>query len=571
MVAYVYQQWRDICGHGHGGQVTTIPNTTYDYIIVGAGSAGSVVAARLSEDPEVTVLLLEAGGEETGSPFLHIPAGAFMPASTSRYWDYKHTKQTGFGKGRNNGMDIPAVGRVLGGSSTVNYMQYARGCQHDYDSWRDNGCEGWGYEHVLPYFLKSEDFQSDRESKVHSKGGFLAVTENGGRPAAETFLKAGRELGYKTGDHNEHDIIFSNFYSTTRNGIRSDPARELLRPAMRRTNLHVAVNSLVTKVIFDERKAIGVDLVRDNRKNRVYVNKEVIVSAGALGSPQLLLLSGIGPKDDLKKLNIPVVADLQVGKNLQYHLILPIWTDTNVSYTESIDTSKFSLDFLRYLLLRNGPMASLFFEAVAFIRTTNRMDGAPDIQINLNPTKMDSKMVLGTADSAAISEGQGLTFLIFLLHPESYGSVKLRTRDPFDLPIIDPRLLSNKEDTRVLVEGVRFVEKLMNTSAFRRLNASVNINKIPACELEVFDSDAYWACFVSYAAFLSAHPTGTCKMGASSSPSTVVDPELRVKGVLGLRIADTSVMPSAVSGNTNAPAIMIGERAADFIKRAYQV
>ena len=551
-------------------------NSTYDYIVVGAGSAGAVLAARLSEDEDTTVLVVEAGGEDTNI-LLGIPLWYPFLQNTSTDWVYYTEPQTNssFSSPVGDNRHFWPRGKVLGGTSMLNAMAYVRGNKADYDEWAENGCDGWSYDDVLPYFLKSEDILIDSlsNSKYHNKGGPLAVSYSHVSNVPEIFVKAGKELGYEEVDYNgEQQEGFSKQQSTIRNGVRSSTSREFLRPAMKRKNIHVVVNTQATKVLFDDKRATGIEFIRDGVKGSIKTNKEVIISAGSVNSPQILMLSGIGPKDHLESFNIPVISDLPVGQNLQDHLLLAIGSEINT--TDSINNHPISMlpELLKYALSGKGSFASPGLEGTAFINTdkSETRNHYPDIQIHMYSALFERKYLLQNQD---LIKGlfpdnivNGVTFLPIILHPKSRGSVALKSTNPLEYPAIDPKYLTNREDVNTLIRAVRIVERLIQTYAFSSIGTDFTYTKMAACSEHEFRSDAYWECFIRYNALTVYHPTSTCKMGSVDDPSIVVDPELKVKGVKGLRVVDASVMPNIVSGNTNAPAIMIAEKAADLIR-----
>ena len=352
-------------------------NSTYDYIVVGAGSAGAVLAARLSEDEGKSVLVIEAGNEDTNI-LPHVPFMGALYQNTSLDWSYYTEPQThsSFASLYGQNRSFWPRGKVLGGSSILNAMAYVRGNKADYDEWAENGCFGWGYDDVLPYFLKSEDIliPGISNTKFHHKGGPLAVSYANQTRIPHIFAEAGKELGYKEVDYNgEEQEGFSTLQSTIRGGVRSSTSREFLHPAMKRTNLHVAVNTHATKVLIDDNKrAVGVEFIRVGTIGTVKAKKEVILSAGSINSPQILMLSGIGPRKHLESLNIPVVSDLPVGQNLQDHLML--WIGSEINTTDSISMHPLSIltELVKYFLIGQGAVSSSSLEGTAFINTDKR-------------------------------------------------------------------------------------------------------------------------------------------------------------------------------------------------------
>ena len=558
--------------------VVTKINVTYDYVIVGGGSAGSVLAARLSEDENKTVLLLEAGGEETGNLVFGIPFLYGLLQGSDVDWSYYTEPQThsSFASQVGDNRQFWPRGKVLGGSGMLNSMQYVRGNKADYDEWAKNGCTGWSYEDVLPYFLKSEDILIDSlaSSNYHHKGGPIGVSKGSTSSLSQLFLDAGKELGYKEVDYNaEQQEGFSIPQTSIRKGVRSGTVRDFLRPVMVRHNLHVVVNAFATQIFFTNNRAVGVEFVRNkDHKETVFARSEVIISAGAINTPHLLMLSGIGPKEHLEQLDIQVINDLPVGKNLQDHLLTFLPSTLNSSDCVSLNPLHVSLDVLKYIFLGQGMFAYPAVETTAFIRTDTSTNKPlyPDIQLHalgLLPARKDIKMDQELIKDMFPDEyACGVITVPILLHPKSRGMISLKSRNPFDYPAIDPKYLTQTADIDTIIRGIRLVEKLMETDTFKSIGVNFNLTKMSACSKHVFRSDDYWECFIRYNALTVYHPTSTCKMGHPDDESTVVDAELKVKGVLGLRVVDASVMPNIISGNINAPTIMIAEKAADMIR-----
>ncbi|KAK7504982.1 hypothetical protein BaRGS_00004010 [Batillaria attramentaria] len=519
-------------------------NTTYDYIIVGAGSAGCVLANRLSEDSHVTVLLLEAGPDDRPNPNVPIPGLSKALLRSEVDWEYYTEPQKNAMSGIKANRSYWPRGRILGGTSNLNSMLYIRGSRHDFDLWAELGAEGWSYKDVLPYFIKSEDNQNEElvKSGYHGKGGPLKVAQHNTVGITELLLKAGQEAGHKLTDPNGVYLT----QATAADGLRYSTSRAFLYPVLHRQNLHVAVNAQVTKVVFKDKRAVGVNFVRNGRKEFVQARREVILSAGAIGSPHILLLSGVGPKSHLEKMKIPVVTDLPVGENLHDH---PYY-DFEVGIQQPLGVTPPELNslwtWLQYKLFKTDD--------------TLRGKEWPDIQLMLQGKQWTTKYLRNfgyTEDTIEQARGRdrfeyGFPCLASLSRPESRGTVRLRSADPFEYPAIDPHYLEAPRDLTVLVKGA---EPADTPSKF--------------CSQFPYHTDDYWACVIRRNVQTVYHPVGTCKMGAATDTTAVVDPQLRIRGLSGVRVADASIMPTITSGNTNAPTIMIAEKAADLIKASY--
>ena len=537
-------------------------NETYDYIVVGAGSAGAVVASRLAENTNLSVLLIEAGGEDDAQS-IYVPALFFLSAYTDLNWKYPLEKPKYAHTRRVPGSEQTlSAGRVLGGGSSINYLQYTRGSRHDFDGWAEMGCTGWSYKDVLPYFLKSEDAQFPHDQRYHSDEGFLGVTESYNDEFYQLLQEVGKELGWDEVEHNGvTEYGLSKFYSTTKNGIRSTPSIHLLRETMKRNNLHVAVRTLATKILFQNHKATAIQILRDGKYSTINVKHEIILSAGAFESPKLLMLSGVGDAKELEKMNIPLVMDLPVGSNLNYHYLVPLWISTN--HSDFMPTVPTMMDKLRYVLFKTGLLSQTASANILFARKDQKKVGIPDVQIDFVPSKLLAE-VHGVFNHSNIKAGSGFSVGFFVSHPKSIGFLKLRSISHKDFPIIELNYFDDDRDMELCIFFIRFIQSVLRTNAMAKINASTELSRIQPCEHETFDSDNYWDCFVRHT-LDSYHFSGTCKMGDVSDPSTVVDPRLRVKGLKGLRVIDASVMPFVTSGNTNAPVIMIGEKGADMI------
>lgn len=477
-------------------------------------------------------------------------------------------------------------GKVLGGSSVLNAMVYVRGNKRDYDAWESQGNPGWGYENVLKYFKKSEDNRNPYLSngKYHEAGGYLTVQEPPWRtPLALAFIKAGTEMGYEHRDINgEKQTGFMLTQATMRRGTRCSTSKAFLRPVRLRKNLDVVMHSQVTKLLIDKFKRVyGIEFLRKGKQHTVYVKKEVILSAGAINSPQLLMISGIGPKEHLLEHNITLIADLPVGDNLQDHVGLGGLTFTvtePVSFTKKrFQTASVAME---YIMNERGPMTMQGVESVAFVNTKYAEESGewPDIQYHFAPSSINSdggeqiRKILNLRDGVyntvykPLQYSETWTILPLLLRPKSSGWVRLRSKNPMHKPIIEPNYFAHREDINTLIEGIRIAINISAQPAMQRFGSQPHKIPFPACRHLKFMSDEYWECSLRQFTFTIYHPTSTCKMGPSWDEGAVVDPRLRVYGVTGLRVVDASIMPTIVSGNPNAPVIMIGEKAADMVK-----
>jgi len=527
--------------------MATGSNPTYEYIVVGAGSAGCVMAARLSENPHFRVLLLEAGGADDRRE-VRIPAAFSKLFKSSVDWDYSTEEEPHLHQRR---LYWPR-GKMLGGSSSMNAMIYVRGNRADYDHWKSLGNEGWGFDDVLPYFKKSEH-QERGASEFHGAGGAVNVADlRFVNPLTRAFLAAADEVGIpKNPDFNGPAQEGAGLNQVTqKNGRRHSAADAYLRPALGRRNLTVVTHAHATRVLIEKHRAAGVAYVRHGKEIQARADREVILSGGAINSPQLLLLSGIGPAEELSRVGIPAIHDLPgVGQNLQDHVMVSV--GYLCTQPVSLASAQSIPNFLRYLVFKDGPLVSNVAEAGIFLRTFSASD-RPDLQLLFGPAYY---VAHGLRPRKEHAFGIGP----ILIAPESRGSVTLRSADPLAAPAIRANYLSTDHDMRVMLEGVRLARKLAHTKAFEPFRGTA-LHPRPGV---IQDHDIIE--FIREEAETLYHPAGTCKMGADTL--AVVDARLRVRGIERLRVVDASVMPRIIAGNTNAPTIMIAEKAADMVRR----
>lgn len=520
----------------------------YDYIIVGGGPAGCVLANRLSEDASVKVLLLEAGGSDW-NPLFHMPAGFAKMTKGVASWGWETVPQ----KHMKNRVLRYTQAKVIGGGSSINAQIYTRGNAADYDLWaNEDGCTGWDYRSVLPYFKRAEDNQRFNDD-YHSYGGPLGVSmPSAPLPICDAYIRAGQELGIPYNpDFNGREQAGVGFYQLTqRNRRRSSASLAYLAPIKGRRNLTVRINAPVRNIVLEKTRATGVALMSGEVLRAA---REVIVSSGAIGSPKLLLQSGIGPADHLKQVGIAVKHDLPgVGENMQDHLDLFVISECTGDHTyDGVAKLHRTLGAgLQYMLLRSGPVASSLFETGGFWYA-DRQARSPDIQFHLG---------LGSGIEAGVEKlkNAGVTLNSAYLHPRSRGTVRLASSDPTAAPLIDPNYWSDPHDLKMSLEGLKIAREIMQQDA---LKPYVMAERLPGPKA-VTDDDLFdYACAN---AKTDHHPVGTCKMGTDAS--AVVDLELKVRGLEGLRVCDSSIMPRVPSCNTNAPTIMVGEKGADIIR-----
>ncbi len=523
-----------------------------DFVIVGAGSAGCVMAARLSEDTGSNVVLLEAGGEDTNM-WIHIPLGFGKTFADKRVnWCFETEPDPGAG-GRS--IFWPR-GKVLGGSSSINGMVYIRGQHEDFDHWRQLGNTGWSSTDVLPYFKRSEH-QTRGEDEWHGTDGPLAVSDvRDGHPICEAFIRACNEAGYQRNDDfngKEQDGV-GYHQTTTRNGKRCSTAVGYLHPVRNRPNLRVMTGAHTQKVIFEGKRAVGVAYHQGGQDKIIRARKEVILCGGAIGSPHVLMLSGVGPAAQLAQFGIPVVHDLAgVGQSMQDHYSAAIKLKCKFPITVNdvmMNPLKMLWSGLEYFVMKKGPLTVNTAEVALFARTRQEL-ATPDVKFSIATFSADRPQ-------DGLHKWSGFSLLVYQLRPESRGEITLKSANPFDAPAMRPNYLATETDRRTIVDGLKLGRALIASS---HMQAYTESEYVPGAAVQ---TDAQLLEYARNNGGTVFHPTSTCKMGIDAM--AVVDPELKVRGVEGLRVVDASVMPAVISGNTNAGTIMIAEKASDMIR-----
>lgn len=581
-------------------------------MIVGSGPGGCVLANRLSENPNWNVLLIEAGKVET--PAQEVPVLAAYMQRTAYNWGYSTEPQAGSCLGSLTniisqefrsiifnfilGMESQRCGyprgKALGGSSVINYMIYNRGNKNDYDRWAAAGNVGWSWNEVLPYFLRSErsTLGDLRNSAAHNKNGWLNVEYNQHRTVlAEAFVKAHKYFGMNEVDYNSGQQLGASFLqANTFRGKRHSAFKAFIEPILNRPNLHIMVNTRVTKILIDPKTktASGVEFLRNRKRFHVIARNEVILSAGTVQSPQLLMLSGVGMKRDLSRLGIPVIRELPVGKILNDHIshLGPTFVVNTTGQSLNTERALQPSAILEYVRGRGIMTVPGGVEALSFIKTrvnNNRGASVPDVELIFIPGGFHSDEGAGIARGMRVRKSiynpvykeledtriDTFSIMPMIFHPKSVGYMELKSANPFQWPRFYPNFFKHPDDVETLLEGIKFSLRLAQTPPFKALGTRLHSVPLSNCAHLHFGSDNYWRCSIRTLASTLHHQISTCKMGPASDPTAVVSPELKVHGINNLRVVDTSIIPETPTAHTNAASFMIGEKAADMIKRQW--
>ncbi|XP_062554443.1 glucose dehydrogenase [FAD, quinone]-like [Armigeres subalbatus] len=568
---------------GKEDRIKNFPNE-YDFIIVGAGNAGAVLASRLSEISQWKILLVEAGGKD--NLLSDIPLFAAYLQSTALNWNFFSEKQEGTCLGMKNERCPAPKGKGLGGSTIINYMIYNRGNRADFDNWARAGNEGWSYKDVLPYFMKSEKvtFPDTNKTPKHGSGGPVNVEYVPHRsPLVHAFVKANEQLGRKVVDYNgDSQLGVGYLQATTKHGKRVTSSSAYLNTYFKK-NLHILTNARATKVLIHSKSRIanGIEIIWKKQKYKIYAKKEVILSAGSFQSPQLLMLSGIGPREHLEEHNIPVIVDSPVGKTMYDHLCLTALSFLTNTSMAAYDTERLGVpDVLKYKHGIGTLTVPGALEALAFVRTDNSTEpqGVPNIELLFLGGTPASDYGTGTVRGFSwkpevydtvfkSTEGQDQFMIaIMLFHPKSSGYIKLKDNNPLHWPLIYHNFLTEPEDLDRMVRGIKEALRLIETPVMKSIGARIIDTPVPSCTRFTFGDDDYWKCLVRSLASTLHHQVGTCRMGPDDDPQAVVSPQLLVHGVEKLRVVDASVMPYVITGHTQAAVYMIAEKASDMIK-----
>ncbi|KAJ8682937.1 hypothetical protein QAD02_018729 [Eretmocerus hayati] len=560
----------------------------FDFIIAGGGSAGSVVASRLSENPNWRVLLIERGDDPS---FLSdIPGFLLLLQNGLQDYNYKVVPDNSFCLGMKNHQCIWAKGKALGGSSVINAMLHIIGNDADYDNWSKMGNQGWSYKEVLPYFRKMENYHPDIVAKYGSEhfgtGGPLTLRpfNYSATPIQDILFSAVKDLKLPIMDmlNEEKFIGFGKAYGTIDNGIRQNVAKAYLGPVKDRKNLYVMKSARVDSVILSKKRAKGVSVtLKDGRKIELKALKEVVLSAGSLATPQILMLSGIGPKSHLKSYGIKVIADLPVGKNLQDHVL---WLGIHMAFNNETTTpasSNLMFDWAYdYLIHRKSEFSTIGgVDFLGFVNTKNPLAKHPNIEYHFIQIPKNSRFKIDAITTSfnfdddlskemrkANEESEIILACPVLINPRSSGYLKLKSSDPADQIEIHANYFHDLEDIDTMLEGLAVLRSFVDTKTFKKYKIKLRHMEIPGCSMHPVDSKDYWICNLRHTASTVYHPVGTCRMGPSNSNDSVVDPSLKVRKIQGLRIIDASIMPKITSGNTHAPTLMIAEKGAELIK-----